>query len=517
MNGIGSSAIAGPPLPPNRVASIWAFAPTILAYCFASVGLGLLNSGILHTVPLPVCLATWHMGMTALVSWCARFYLLSRMGADAEPSKSVQNLSVYQMLPIAALLALAVQAELKAQILLSPSLAATLGAVDPPVVYLFCCLAGLDDFLSSKLKAVVLLSLSVVLANAVELGQFHGGGILCQVIGSLCECGKLTLIAKAVDTSGIGRAAKIVDLLAVLFQYSFLAVPFLMALAFTTELPSLTADRRQALMDEVGIVWAVFNGLQAFALNGAGLLMIAQLDPVVYVVVGSLKEAVAVGTSAILLSAPISLQELSGHMLALVSVQVFNSVRQDPEAFQGQAGFFGALWASTREALKKITGGTSGKEAETAQRRAAALALQAELDGELDQVVGSELEKVAARALNIDFPSESGQQADSVEEMLLPPKRPFTPGCSPKDTEMDEWLPLESSSSTSNQKSSKEPHCDVFADDEPRPKSSKSKADAATKQPHPSDADIGSKAEVFEIGDDQDDDEQSHLNPSPNS
>merc|ERR1740116_22187 len=111
-----------------------------------------------------------------------------------------------------------------------------------------------------------------------------------------------------------------------------------------------------------------------------------------------------------MLSAPVSFQQVSGYVLALVGVQIYNLVRSKPEAFQGGGGLFGGLWEVAKEVPDKLSAAAKGRD-KREHERASRLALQAELGGELDQGLDEELEKLAARALNIQLPEEREKAA----------------------------------------------------------------------------------------------------------
>eukprot|EP00927_Polykrikos_kofoidii_P011590 TRINITY_DN14944_c0_g1_i1.p1 TRINITY_DN14944_c0_g1~~TRINITY_DN14944_c0_g1_i1.p1 ORF type:complete len:529 (-),score=114.76 TRINITY_DN14944_c0_g1_i1:148-1734(-) len=382
---------------------------TVVAwYCLCSANLGLLNSAILRSLPYPATLAAWHMACTAALTMCA-------LKAKPPPGPGVPGggkpapVSALQAAPIGMLFALALGIGGRSSLHLSLNMMDMLKAWHPVLVYGLSCAVGIDDFVAPRLQAVLVVVVGGGLTGFGREGSIgivgQLSGVLFLLVGSIAECVRVVLVGRLVcEQRGEG-----LEPFQVLLRSTVIALPVLMVLAFVMEAPVITGSAwKVALFEEVGLLWLLGNGVFAFLLNAISIHLVQLTDPVFYVVIGSLKEVVAVTLSAIVLSAPVSSQQFCGYIVALVGIILYILVKRRPATFLGSGGMMGGVFEVAKE-LPEVIAAVS-KNSEKERHRAARKALQAELDGELDRAIPMEMEKVAARALNIDIKEEDDLQ-----------------------------------------------------------------------------------------------------------
>lgn len=174
--------------------------------------------------------------------------------------------------------------------------------------------------------------------------HFNAFGFGCQMFGSFTECLRVVLIGILLSKQGLK-----LDPLTALSYYAPIAFAVLLPLALLTELPADLAMMRAEFEANMGWPWLIANGVLAFMLNVAVVSLISRTDPVVYVVVGVLKDILVVFVSAFVLTVPVTGQQLLGYIGAIVGVQVFNMVQKSPADFED--GVFIGLWLLLRQHL----------------------------------------------------------------------------------------------------------------------------------------------------------------------
>lgn len=324
--------------------SIWAAFPFIMAYWMGSLGVIFMNASILHKVPCPAALTAWHMLVSSILVRILRLVAPGFMGSGQPAMKAGTILK--RVLPVSFLFALTLGVGNRAYVYLSVAFVQMVKASHPVLTYIISCLIREEEFRRPKLEATVVVTIGVMLSVQGEL-HFHFIGFLFQIFGSVTECGRVVLIGQLLNKQGLKM-----DPLTALSYYAPLAFLFLVPLALCTEVPSDPAGWIATLQREIGFGWLMANGLTAFTLNLAVVALIGRTDPVVYVVVGVLKDILTVTASAAVLKTPVTAQQIFGYVLALVGVQIFNLVQKRPEAFEkGLALGLQSLW-QPKEATK---------------------------------------------------------------------------------------------------------------------------------------------------------------------
>mmetsp|Transcript_12102 Transcript_12102/g.26870 ORF Transcript_12102/g.26870 Transcript_12102/m.26870 type:complete len:166 (+) Transcript_12102:273-770(+) len=115
---------------------------------------------------------------------------------------------------------------------------------------------------------------------------------------------------------------------------------------------------------------------------------------------------------------PLDAEQLGGYMVAMFGVLTFCLVRQQPDRFEDS--FLAGLAITVKSIASKASrqkparrrnpGDLDDERTKTMQE-----ATQAEMDTELDENLGIELQKVAARALNIDIEAEAAPAKDAAQ------------------------------------------------------------------------------------------------------
>lgn len=324
--------------------SLWAALPYILAYWFTAIALILMNASFLHKVHFPATLTAYHQFCCTVLVYIMWVAAPRCFGTDCHRLSAGTVAS--RVFPIALLFALCLGVGNRAYLFLSVAFIQMIKAGHPVLTYVFSCCFGVEAFRQNKLQAVMVVTFGVVLSVTGEL-HFNMKGFLIQIFGSACECVRVVLIGMLLSKDGLK-----LDPMTSLTYIAPLAFLVLLPMALATEILDNPSDWLAQLRAEVGIVFMVANGLMAFALNIVTMSLISRTDPVVYVVVGVLKDILTVIISGIIFATPVTKMQVGGYLLALAGVQLYNMVQKDPSDFE--KGLYMGLWAKVRDDLPCI-------------------------------------------------------------------------------------------------------------------------------------------------------------------
>lgn len=188
------------------------------------------------------------------------------------------------------------------------------------VFALSCCL-GLQVFGVDK---VAVLTVVVTGCSLCANGEIHfvRSGFILQILSQLMECSK-NLIGEMV-MSGEG-GLKLDVLTFVMFQAPLSLVPLLIGCA---------ASWTPEVLPDLISMWPLLlgNALVAFLLNVSIALTLKQLSALAFVLIGLVKDAVIVGTSALFFHDPITQTQQCGFCITIVGMALWGRLKVNEQA-----------------------------------------------------------------------------------------------------------------------------------------------------------------------------------------
>jgi len=277
----------------------------------------------------PALLTAWHMAMSSVLVRVLHCTAPPRLGLFSEEQPEVSlNTVLTKLIPISALFSAALVMGNRAYLYCSIPFIQMVKASHGVITYLLNTLVGAELFMWSKLRIVTLVCVGVMLAVTGEL-EFHVVGFLCQCFSSVSECTRVVLIGLLMNKSGLKM-----DPLTALSYYAPICLVFLVSFALLTEMPSDWGSLAAEFQQEIGFGLLILNGLVAFALNVSAVLLINATSPVIYVLCGVMKDIIIIAGSILVLHQPVATQQIVGYIAAVVGIQAFNLVSNNPDEFE---------------------------------------------------------------------------------------------------------------------------------------------------------------------------------------
>lgn len=194
-----------------------------------------------------------------------------------------------------------------------------LKAFTPVAVLAMSVLTGLEKSSWMELNIIALISLGVALTSLGEL-KFSWIGFICQAIGLLSESARLTL------TNILLKKLKL-DSLSTLYYLAPVCF-FLNAIAFSIfELPSM--DWTQVLNMKF-IMVLILNGMVAFSLNIASVMLISHTSALILTLSGVVKDVLLVLLSLGIFGSPVTTLQYLGYAVALLALNLHKEYKKLP-------------------------------------------------------------------------------------------------------------------------------------------------------------------------------------------
>lgn len=192
-----------------------------------------------------------------------------------------------------------------------------LKASTPVAVLLISLLTQLEESSFLELNIVVIISLGVALASIGEL-LFSWKGFLYQIIAIVAESSRLVL------TNLILKQYKL-DSLSTLYYIAPLCAIFNGFLCYLWEWDNLPWFRMMTF--EFHLIM-LFNGLVAFGLNIASVMLIAHTSALTLTLAGIVKDILLVNFSMIIFQAPVTLLQFLGYSVALLALNLHKEYKK---------------------------------------------------------------------------------------------------------------------------------------------------------------------------------------------
>lgn len=192
-----------------------------------------------------------------------------------------------------------------------------LKAFTPVAVLILSSVFGLEKPTFVEINIVAIISLGVALTSIGEL-KFNMFGFICQVIGLTMESSRLVL------TNILLKQLKL-DSLSTLYYVAPLCFVCLTIACIIFEFGELPFESMATFQFE-GIMIA--NGIVAFSLNVASVLLISHTSALVLTLAGVVKDIMLVCLSLVVFRSPVSLLQYLGYAVALLALNLHKEYKK---------------------------------------------------------------------------------------------------------------------------------------------------------------------------------------------
>jgi drug/metabolite transporter (DMT)-like permease len=198
-----------------------------------------------------------------------------------------------------------------------------LKASTPVVVLIISIVGGLENSTFIELNIVMLISLGVALASLGEL-MFSWNGFVFQVLAIVAEASRLVLtglILKKYKLDSLSTLYYVAPLCAVLngicclyFEWSFLPWERIFTYQF------------------IGLL--ILNGLVAFSLNIASVMLIGHTSALTLTLAGIVKDILLVFLSMSIFLSPVTILQFLGYAVALLALNLHKEYKKNQALFE---------------------------------------------------------------------------------------------------------------------------------------------------------------------------------------
>lgn len=224
------------------------------------------------------------------------------------------------ILPVAVCFAVSLVFSNEAYIYLSVSYIQMLKAFTPVAVLLLSVLSGLTQSSLMEVSIISIICLGVALTSAGEL-RFSAIGFVYQSLGILAESTRLVM------TNFLMAEVKL-DPLSSLYYIAPCCAVLLSICCFYFESESLPWHRIIS-RDFVGIL--LLNGVIAFTLNVAVVMLIKNTSALVLTLAGVAKDLLLVVLSVLIFGAPVTPLQYAGYTVALIGLNLHKEFKKSPD------------------------------------------------------------------------------------------------------------------------------------------------------------------------------------------
>lgn len=195
-----------------------------------------------------------------------------------------------------------------------------LKAFTPVAVLIFSVFAGLEKSSATELYIVTIICVGVALTSVGE-SYFSWIGFIFQSVGIMAESSRLVL------TNYLMKQLKL-DPLSSLYYIAPLCLFFISIACFIFEGADLPWDR---LFSADFMAVLVINGLVAFTLNVAVVLLMNETSALVLTLSGIIKDILLVCLSMTIFGSPVTPLQYFGYAIALTGLNLHKEFKKNPE------------------------------------------------------------------------------------------------------------------------------------------------------------------------------------------
>jgi len=227
-----------------------------------------------------------------------------------------------QIMPVALLFALSLVLSNKAYIYLSVSYIQMLKAFTPVAVLFLSFVFGLERSSFIEVNIVAIISVGVAMTSIGE-SRFSMIGFLFQFTAIFMESSRLVM------TNVLLKQLKL-DSLSTLYYVAPFCFVLISIACVIFEFGDLPWERMATFQFE-GIM--VLNGLVAFSLNIASVLLISHTSALVLTLAGVFKDILLVVLSLVVFASPVSMLQYLGYSVALLGLNLHKEYKKNVDKF----------------------------------------------------------------------------------------------------------------------------------------------------------------------------------------
>ncbi|KAF1816314.1 DUF250 domain membrane protein [Eremomyces bilateralis CBS 781.70] len=282
----------------------------IAAWIALSSTVILFNKQILDRLKFhyPIFLTTWHLGFATLMT-----QVLARTTNLLDSRKKVPmtgRVYLRAIVPIGVFFSLSLICGNVAYLYLSVSFIQMLKATTPVAVLLTGWALGTQTPNFRTLANVMLIVVGVMIASAGEI-QFVIRGVLFQICGLTFEAIRIVMVERLLSSAEFKM-----DPIVSLYYFAPACTVMNGIVCLFLEIPNM---QMQDILD-VGLSTLFLNGMVAFGLNVAVVLLIGKTSSLVYTLSGVLKDIILVVASMFLFGDPVTILQAFGYGIALTGL-----------------------------------------------------------------------------------------------------------------------------------------------------------------------------------------------------
>ena len=286
----------------------------------------LMNKAILTSwhFRYPIFLTMWHMFFGTLLTQvlCRKYPAMFKSVVEGRVTKEVV---VRKIVPIAFFFSLSLIFSNTAYIYLSVSFIQMIKAFTPVNVLLLSYMLKLESNPSAMQMGIVfMICFGVAMSSIGEL-NFNMVGFIYQILGGFCESGRLVLSDRFLKDLKL-------DSLSTLYFTAPVCFCFLFISFMTVEYS--TFDR--SVLTFGFLIVLVLNGLLAFSLNIAIVLLITNTSALVLTLTGLFKDIMLVLFSVVVFFTPITTIQVFGYSISLYGMNLYKEYKTDPAIVQAK-------------------------------------------------------------------------------------------------------------------------------------------------------------------------------------
>lgn len=268
--------------------------------------------------PFPMFLCTWHMVLATVMTRVMS--KTTNMLPGVAEKKVDTNAMHKKIFPVASFFAVSLILSNKAYIYLSVSYIQMLKAFTPVAVLIFSFFAGLEKGSMMEVYIVSLICIGVAMTSVGET-FFSWTGFSFQSLAICFESARLVL------TNVLLKELKL-DPLSSLYHIAPPCAFLIGSLCLFFEFGDLPWDRM--MTPAFGMI-LLANGLVAFTLNVAVVMLIGNTSALTLTLAGIIKDIMLVTLSVLIFGSPVSNLQYLGYAVALVGLNLHKEFKKNPD------------------------------------------------------------------------------------------------------------------------------------------------------------------------------------------
>jgi drug/metabolite transporter (DMT)-like permease len=207
-----------------------------------------------------------------------------------------------------------------------------LKAFTPVSVLIFSVVAGLEKASIVEVNIVLIISVGVALTSIGEL-NFNMTGFVFQVLAVMFESSRLVMTGLFLKKLGL-------DSLSTLYYIAPICGAAIGCACFAFEFSSLPADKLTSLY-----FWfiLILNGLVAFTLNIASVMLIKHTSALTLTLAGVVKDILLVLLSMLIFKSPVSALQYLGYAVSLLALNLHKEFKKNSALFEAKPAAAGTV------------------------------------------------------------------------------------------------------------------------------------------------------------------------------